>query len=228
MIDPMRHLSVFDPDAFGSRRVDIIGAGATGSKVALSLAKLGVRNLHVWDFDKVEAHNVANQVYGQNDIGQAKISALQLLVQQQTACELTIHDERVDGSQEFGTIVFLLTDSMLSRREIWEKGIRWKQRTRLMIETRIGADTGRVYTIDPCKLPEINGWESTLYDDIVADVSPCGASVSVGPTSGFTAELAVWQLVRWFALDQGKSEDELDHEILFSMRPMLFLNKRFQ
>lgn len=228
MIDPMRHLSVFDPDAFGSRRVDIIGAGATGSKVALGLAKLGVQNMHVWDFDKVEAHNVANQVYGHNSIGQTKTGALRLLVQEQTACELITHEERVDGSQELGTIVFLLTDSMSSRREIWEKGIRWKQRTRLMIETRIGADTGRVYTIDPCKLPEINGWESTLYDDSVAEVSLCGGSISVGPTSGFTAELALWQLIRWFAMEQGKSEVELDHEILFSLSPMVFLNQRFQ
>ena len=30
MIDPLRHMSVFSPDKWGARRVDVIGAGATG------------------------------------------------------------------------------------------------------------------------------------------------------------------------------------------------------
>ena len=44
-IDTTRHVEVFSPDAFGSRRIDIIGAGASGSRIVLALAKLGIENI---------------------------------------------------------------------------------------------------------------------------------------------------------------------------------------
>jgi molybdopterin/thiamine biosynthesis adenylyltransferase len=226
MIDPVRHLPVFNPDAFGKTRVDVIGAGATGSKLAMSLAKHGVECLHVHDFDKVESHNVANQIYGNDDVGRLKVDALQEMIERQTGTVITTHNQPVDGTQELGAVVFLLTDTMSSRKEIWQRGLKFKQRTRLMIETRMGADSGRIYTVNPCKLPEINGWEGTLYDDKVAEASACGMSISVGATAGFLAEFAVWQLFRWFAIQQGR-EDELDHEIIFSLRPPLIVTRRF-
>lgn len=228
MIDSNRHQTEFNPLAFGSRRVDVIGAGATGSKVVLSLAKLGIEVIHVWDFDRVEPHNIANQAFGNGDIGKLKVEALAELVRHQTGTQIVCHDEKVDGSQELGNVVFLLTDTMASREEIWRKGIRFKQRTKVMIETRMGVDNGRVYTINPCKGSEAEGWEGTLCSDDVAQVSACGTSISVGPTSGFLAELAVWQLMRWFAIDQGKGgEDELDHEIMFYLRKPLMMIRRF-
>lgn len=227
MIDPIRHIDVFSPDAFGKRRVDVIGAGATGSRVALSLAKLGLENIHVWDFDKIEVHNVANQVYGNDDLGKLKVEALRDLIKRQTGTEIQIHAERVDGSQELGAVVFLLTDTMASRKEIFSRALKFKLRTKLVIETRMGADQGRVYAFNPCKRPEVQGWEETLYDDSVAEVSACGTSVSVGPTADFLAGLAVWQLIRWFAVEQGR-EDELDHELIFTLRPMLIMPRRFE
>ena len=117
-IDPTRHLSVFSPHAFGKKRVDIIGAGATGSRIVLSLAKLGVENIHVWDFDKVEEHNIANQIYGLENIGEPKVRALADVIKKSTGTAITAHDERVDGSKQLGEAVFLLTDTMESRKEI--------------------------------------------------------------------------------------------------------------
>lgn len=227
MIDFIRHQSVFDPLAFGSRRVDVIGAGATGSRVVLSLAKLGVEVIHVWDFDRVEAHNIANQAYGNDDIGKLKVAALAELVKRQTGTELFVHDQKVDGTQELGSVVFLLTDTMVSRREIWTNGIKFKPRTKVMIETRMGPESGFVYTINPCKRTEADTWEGTLRSDDAVQVSACGTSISVGPTAGYLAELAIWQLMRWFAIDQGNDDDELDHEIMFGMRKPGMWNRRF-
>ena len=228
MIDPLRHMDVFSPDAFGNRRIDVIGAGATGSKVVLELAKLGITNIHVWDFDKVESHNIANQVFGIKDIGKYKVKALKDIVLRQTGAEITTHQERVDGSQILGDIVFLLTDTMSSRKEIWTKGLKNKLRTKLVIETRMGSDQGRVYTVNPIKPAHIRGWEATLYDDDVAEVSACGTSITVGATAGFVASLAVWQLIRWFAIERGSDTDELDQEIVFGLRPMLTITRQFK
>lgn len=226
MIDPLRHLTVFSPHAFGQRRVDIIGAGATGSRVALSLAKLGVENIHVWDFDKVEEHNVANQVFGNGDIDLLKTEALARLVKDQTGADLTVHAERATASAELGEIVFLLTDTMSSRREIWDGALKLKFRTKLLIETRMGADNGRVYALNPNSPRHIRGWEETLYSDDEAEVSACGASISIGPTAEIISGLAVWQMIRWFGIERGE-EDVLDNETIFSLRPMLTISRQF-
>jgi molybdopterin/thiamine biosynthesis adenylyltransferase len=225
-VDPLRHLSVFSPHAFGARRVDIIGCGATGSRIALDLAKLGVENIHVWDFDKVEEHNVANQVFGNSDVGELKVEALAALIKATTGTSVTTHAERVDGSQALGEVVFLLTDTMSSRKEIWNGALKFKLKTKLLVETRMGADNGRVYSINPNKPGHIKAWEETLYDDAEAEVSACGTSISVGPTAEVIAGLAVWQMIRWFAVEQG-GEDDLDNEIIFSLRPMTTISRRF-
>lgn len=225
-IDPLRHLSVFSLHAFGTRRVDVIGAGATGSRIVLSLAKLGVENIHVWDFDKVEEHNVANQAFGLEHVGLLKVDALAQLVRAATGAEITVHSEKVDGTQTLGDIVFLLTDTMSSRKEIWNGCLKYKLRTSLMIETRMGADSGRVYAVDPNKPDHIRAWEEALYEDAETEVSACGASVSVGPTAEVISGLAVWQLIRWFSIEQG-AEDEMENETIFSLRPMVTLCRKF-
>lgn len=226
-VDPLRHLSVFSPTAFGNRRVDVIGAGATGSRMVLSLAKLGVENLHVWDFDKVAAHNVANQAFGNGDVGRLKVDALAELVKNQTGADIVIHPEKVDGTQVLGSVVFLLTDTMASRKEIWEKGLRYKLPVSLVVETRMGADSMRVYTVNPNDPSHIRNWEATLCSDDVAEVSVCGASITVGPTAEMLSGLAVWQFIRWFSIFQGKQDDALDHEIIMSLRPNVLLLRKF-
>jgi molybdopterin/thiamine biosynthesis adenylyltransferase len=229
-IEPLRHQSVFSPAAFGKRRVDVIGAGATGSKVALSLAKLGIENLHVWDFDAIEEHNIANQVYKLSDIGESKVVSLANIIEEQTGLKISAHNERVPSKtgQKLGDVVFLLTDTMASRKEIWSKCIKFKIEVKLMIETRMGIDEGRVYTINPLDPADVKGWESTLYDDKEAPRSACGATSTVGPTADVLAGLAVWQMVRWFSFETGKAKDDImEKEILFSLRPSMILSRNF-
>lgn len=223
VIDITRHVDVFAPESLANARIDIIGAGATGSRVVLSLAKLGLENIHVWDFDTVEAHNLANQVYRLGDIGRLKVEALQELVLEATGTRINIHNERVDGSQKLGEIVFLLVDSMAARKEIWQRAVRNKIRVKLMIETRMGADSGRVYTISPMDPDQIAKYEENLYEDVEAEVSACGASISVGPTAEVVSGMAVWQLIRWTAITKSGKEDVLNPEIIFGLRPAYVL-----
>jgi len=226
MVDPLRHLDVFKPYGFGDKRIDVVGCGATGSRIALSLAKLGISNIHIWDFDSVEEHNIANQAFSIKDIGRAKVEALAEIILEHTGTEVTVHNERVDGTQVLGEIVFLLTDTMASRKEIWEKALRLKIGTRLVIETRMGADSGRIYSINPCRPSHINGWVSTLCDDNEAEVSACGATISVGPTAEIVSGMAVWQLIRWYSITEGK-EDTPDEEIVFSLRPTVIITNKY-
>jgi molybdopterin/thiamine biosynthesis adenylyltransferase len=235
MIDPIevdntRHYSIFSGETFGSRRVDVIGVGATGSKTVVELAKKGVQNLHVWDFDRIESHNIANQAYFPNQVGMLKVEALGDIIRQFTGLEIVQHPEKVDGTQPMGNVVFLMPDKMSARKEIWQRGLRLKPNIDHIIETRMGVDSGRVYSFSPIVPAQFREWEGTLYDDNDADVerAPCGTAITVGATAEIVTGIAVWQFIQWFAVSSGaRPNDVLYNEVVFSTRPFFMEGRTF-
>lgn len=57
-------------------RICICGAGAVGSNLADNLARQGAASLRLIDHDRVEAHNISTQMYGEADVGALKVEAL--------------------------------------------------------------------------------------------------------------------------------------------------------
>lgn len=57
-------------------KVGIAGAGGIGSNLALNLARVGVGNLHIVDFDIIELVNLNRQNFYLNDVGKLKVEAL--------------------------------------------------------------------------------------------------------------------------------------------------------
>lgn len=74
-IDITKSYDFFRPESCSSR-IHIIGCGAVGSTVAENLVRLGLTKLTLYDFDTVEPHNVANQMFREIDIGKSKVEAL--------------------------------------------------------------------------------------------------------------------------------------------------------
>lgn len=219
-VDTSRHISLFDPDNFAERRVDIIGCGATGSRIAIGLAKLGIENLHLWDFDVVEEHNIANQAYGIVDIGQLKVDALAEEIEYFTGIEPEVHNVAVDGTQPLGDVVFLLTDTMASRKQIWDGAIKFKPAIQVMFETRMGVDVGRLYAVKPWDLDHVKRWESSLCSDDEAEVSSCGTRITVGGTAEVISGLAQWAFMQWFAHSQDAAASHPSFETIFQVRPL--------
>lgn len=58
-------------------KVAIAGCGGLGSNIAVSLARVGVGNLIICDFDIVEPSNLNRQQYFVSDIGKFKVCALE-------------------------------------------------------------------------------------------------------------------------------------------------------
>lgn len=222
-MDYSRQRDVFQPELFKSP-VHIIGCGATGSWLALTLAKLGVADLHLWDFDKVEEHNLPNQCYDHSDIGIAKAEALYSKILAATNCEVTpkTHIEAVTGDTKLAGIVFVLTDTMKSRDEIFKKALKYNIAVPLVIETRMGLESGIIYSINPSSKIHIDKYEKTLYTDEVAVTSMCGVSQSVAPTALIVANYAIWQFFRWF----NKDEDTVQ-ELIFDVRNNTTLTGRW-
>jgi glycerol-3-phosphate dehydrogenase len=205
-----RHYELFDPYKFDTP-VTIIGAGATGSFLALSLAKLGITDITVYDFDVVEEHNIPNQAFGLDDIGHAKVDALGQLIKNTTGSTINVKNEKF-VSQRVAGIVFLMVDSMEIRKSIWNNSIKMKSAVKLLIEPRMGLDCARVYNVDPMDMTQIKKYEETYYGDDVAEVSACGASKSVITTAMATASWCVRQLINFV------NKEELDNEILIDYK----------
>ena len=214
-INIVRHQNVFNPGEFGEMRVDVIGCGAVGSPLIMILAKLGIKNIHVWDFDLIESHNIPNQLFYNEDIGKQKVDAIAEHVFRATGTQLTTHNEAVDGSQELGQVVFLVTDTMASRKEIWDKAIVNNYEVEVMFETRMGARIGKIYTINPNDLTHIKFWEGTLCSDEVAVPSECGGKTSVGPTANAIAAITSWQFIDWFVYFKEQVEKNWPEKQIF-------------
>lgn len=195
MIETLRHDSVFNSQDF-STPVHVIGCGATGSKIAIEIAKLGIKGefIHLWDFDKVEPHNIANQAFELEDINKYKAEAVKDHIRRIAGEEVNVHIEEV-VDQDLSGYVFLLTDTMASRKSIFENCINLNPNINFMVETRMGVDMLRVYSVVPLTDGE-DKWIETLCDDDAAEVSACGATISVGATSTIIAGFAVWQFIK--------------------------------
>jgi molybdopterin/thiamine biosynthesis adenylyltransferase len=216
-------MEVFKPHEHGHKRVDLIGVGATGSYIAFLLAKEGMENIHVWDHDIVESHNIPNQLYFEKrHIGMKKVEALKEVIKEATDTEIICHDQKVEGKVDLGSIVFLLTDTMSSRREISESNFKNRPSISCVIETRMGSNSGRIYTFNPNVLCEYEEWEKTLCGDDEAEVSACGGSISIASTASLIASMAAWQMKKFL------KGDLFENEVIVSCSPWFTLTRIFK
>lgn len=121
-MDLSKSYEFFQPEK-DSARIHIIGCGSVGSTIAENLARCGVTKMTLWDFDKVEAHNIVNQMFTQSQVGQLKCDALKdILVEINPECksEIEVKPEGWNGKILSG-YVFLCVDSIELRREFVEK-----------------------------------------------------------------------------------------------------------
>lgn len=209
-LDVTRHMELFDPHKFNTP-VTVIGCGATGSWLTLCLAKLGIRDITVYDFDTVEAHNIPNQAFSISQIGRPKVDALYDEISYTTGTQIKVRNGKYIN-QRLSGIVFLMVDSMAERKRIWENCIKMKPSINLLIEPRMGLDVGRIYNVEPINLTHIKKYENTYYEDDVAEVSACGASMTVITTALGIASWCTRQLINW------QNKEEIDNEILIDFK----------
>jgi len=79
--------------------VGIAGAGGLGSNAAMALARAGVGNLIVADFDKIEPSNLNRQQYSVGQIGRVKVLALRDNLEAAIpSCACEVHRLKVNRS----------------------------------------------------------------------------------------------------------------------------------
>ena len=207
--DYSRQINILNPEEF-NKRINIIGIGATGSWMSLALAKMGLSNLHLYDFDTVGEHNLPNQMFGIRDINRNKALSMRNIIKMLTGFVIKAKDEKIEGDTPLQGIVFMLTDTMKSRKDIYYKAIKNNPKVELLIETRMDLRGGRIYVIDPSNREHIKKYEETLYGDDEAEVSACGVSQTVLPTALGITSHAIWKLLDYINGELVYNETILD------------------
>ena len=71
-----RNKGLIELDILANKRALIVGVGSGGSAIALDLAKAGVGQFSLADFDRVELHNLSRHICSINDLGRLKTDAV--------------------------------------------------------------------------------------------------------------------------------------------------------
>lgn len=200
-----RQLALFDPESH-QVPVTILGAGATGSFTALALAKLGIKDIHIWDGDTVEWHNVPNQLHRWGDIGEHKVEATSEIVQD--FCRgldliepsIHTHGKMFEEEDSLGHgIVVCAADTMKARNLFWSK-IKNNIRIDLYIDPRVGGQSFHLYSIDPTSPEHQELYEASLYTDEEASPVPCGERATCDMS--FLVASRVVRAIRRYAVSQ--------------------------
>ena len=120
---------IFDTRLLASKTLSVIGVGSGGSLAAVELAKAGVGNFILVDFDRLKAHNISRHVCGLADIGRFKTRAVRDVIRQHNPeatvqcheVDITDEDELLQHIVETSDLVLVGTDNQLSRYLINEE-----------------------------------------------------------------------------------------------------------
>lgn len=115
-------LEYFDADNI-TDPIHIVGCGAIGSTLARQLTRMGCKHIHLYDFDTVSPHNIANQEFMFNDIGDLKTEVVYNMM-----CEinpdlrktLVTHPKGLQAPYVLNGHIFLCVDNIDLRRAIVE------------------------------------------------------------------------------------------------------------
>jgi hypothetical protein len=159
----------------------------------MALAKMGVNHFHLYDEDGVTDVNLPNQMYAPDQIRMFKSDALYDLIKRFNPDINGYFSHKNYTHQPLNPIVFVCTDSMVSRKLVFKQFANQPQ-CLYYIEARMGAEEGQVYTINkkPKWHPHFNPttelvvskedvifYMERLYTDLEAKEAPCTAKAII-------------------------------------------------
>lgn len=177
----------FDP-GMCKGKVHIIGCGSVGSTVAELLARFGVEDVALYDFDRVESHNLANQMFTEENIDKPKAQSVYerwIQINPDAKDKIEIYPEGWSG-QHLAGYVFLCVDNIDLRRQIVEKN-KYNTNIKAMFDFRTSLDTAQHYAADWSKDSDIEALLETMdftHEEAEQNtpMSACHVSLCVAPT----------------------------------------------
>jgi len=185
----LRQKDVFDPEELKILDVSILGVGAVGRQIALQLASIGVANIELIDFDKVEEVNLGPQIFRHKDLGRYKVDVTrELMLELNPDIKVETHQLKWEPGHLLNPVVFVGVDTMECRKAIWDD---IGEECATLIDTRMSAESSRVLTVYDSGSREY--YPTTLYHDNDAIEGSCTNKTTTF-CANITAGLAVSSL----------------------------------
>lgn len=186
-MDLSKSYEFFQPEK-DNARIHIVGCGSVGSTLAENLARCGITKMTLWDFDTVEAHNIVNQMFRQQDVGKTKVEALKDIlmdINPEIKDDIELKPKGWEGKLMSGYI-FLCVDNIELRRTIVEKHID-SPYVKAVFDFRTLLEGAQHYAADwsnyKMKKDLLNSMQFS-HDEAAAEtpVSACGITLGVSTT----------------------------------------------
>ena len=185
-----RQLDLIPLEELDKTEVNVIGCGAIGSYLALSLVKMGIEKVKLWDMDDVSVENMSNQFFRFKDIGKNKAEALADLIKEFTGVGVSAYPLEYLPlmTRQLKGIVVVAVDSMRARTMIYESLVSSIHGVRVLIDPRMSAEFYMQYTVD---LESHEWYKKSLYSDESAVAERCTAKSTI-----YTATLAAGMVTK--------------------------------
>lgn len=164
----------------------IIGCGSIGSHVANLLGRYGIKRIKLYDFDVVESHNLANQNFSNEQLGQLKTEAVaDNILSFNEDAEITTYNEGWKKGKRLSDFVFLCVDNIEVRKEIVEDNM-MNSNIKAMFDFRTTLEEGQNFFANWCIREERENLLATMdftHEEAkaISPVSACGFALSVSP-----------------------------------------------
>lgn len=174
--------------------ITIGGAGGIGSWTAFLLSRIGYE-IFLYDFDKVEKHNLSGQLFSKDSINRYKSYVVEDLIRNYSNSVITAFNEHITSSTQIYTpYVISAFDNMEARTDLFSAFLRWcdnqpnyisqianqhgfvderlyaLSETPLFIDGRLEAEQLQIFCVTP---ENANRYQETLFGDSEVADAPC-------------------------------------------------------
>jgi molybdopterin/thiamine biosynthesis adenylyltransferase len=188
-LDRQRFERLYPSNIAEATKVVLIGCGGIGSYTASILARMGIGEISLIDFDKVEEINVATQDLPLSAIGQFKVDAVVdriTGINPDVYCTISTKAFKDQKITE-GNVIIPAVDSIEVRQEVYKAFEKLAMPGTLLIDPRMGAESFELWVVRKGSEFEAE-YKRSLFDPTPRPELPCGAK-AIAYTGAFAGSL---------------------------------------
>ena len=176
--------------------VTVVGCGSVGSVATMTLLKMGLRNVQLFDDDRISQENLPNQ-FLPDMVGEPKVFGLESLLSKLGLYEYcNARFEKWTGQRLETPVVISAADDMEVRRALFAACVRTFGLVKLFIDVRSAGEYMKVYAVDPSREAGRKFYISTLHTNAQSEPADCMASQIIY-SSLFAGGLAAQRVKQW-------------------------------
>lgn len=216
---------IINDDKLAGLRFVVVGAGAIGSSFVIALSKMGARKITVYDFDNLEDHNLANQLYPKSLLGKPKVEALKQYAADFGDCEITAINApwTPDNAIECEVVVSCV-DNMAVREALYTyyaapyarlgafgtDGVVRLDAPKLFVDGRMGALVYRAFAVDMANEGQVAHYKESLHTQAQGSQERCGHKSIIYTVYGVASMMC--DLIKQWLMESDNRPTEIQYD----------------